>query len=315
MTRAEDDRSPLTGEQAMAALWRLADAFDGTLALAAREEASREVLRLRADRAMPTASVIKLAVLVAVYARAQAGALSLTDRLTIRDGDRVGGSGVIYELSAGTALTIRDLATLMVVVSDNMATNLLIDAAGGAPAVNRFVHGELGLSGITLNRKLLLTPSADDPLAFATPDALVDLLDGLVTGRVVSPAASAEMLAILGHQQYLDQVPRLLDQDAYGDAAVAGDGDPVAVFCKTGMVDGVRADAGVLSLAGTRVSYAVMRETAGDRGLDLDTEAMQVGAEVGRILVRRFWPASAGPPPLAPHPAARWAQLHGIAQT
>lgn len=304
----------MTRAEALAALRRLADAFDGTLALAAREEGTGETLRIEADRAMATASVIKLAVLVAVYGSAREGALSLEDRLTIRDDDRVGGSGVIYELSAGTALTIRDLATLMVVVSDNMATNLLIDAVGGAAAVNDFVRGELGLTGITLNRRLLLTPSADDPLASATPDALVELLGRLVAGTVVSPAASAEMLGILGHQQYLDQVPRLLHQDAYGDAAVPGEGDPLAVFAKTGMIDGVRADVGVLGLAGRQVSYAVMRETAGDRGLDIDTEAMQVGAEVGRILVRRFWPASAGPPPLAPHPAARWVQLHRIVE-
>lgn len=304
----------MTSAEALAALRRLADAFDGTLALAAREQATGETLRIEADRAMPTASVIKLAVLVAVYARAHAGTLSLEDRLTIRDEDRVGGSGVVHELSTGTALTVRDLATLMVVVSDNMATNLLIDAVGGAPAVNDLIHGELGLTGITLNRKLLFTPSADDPLASATPQALVDLLGGLVAGRVVSAEASAEMLGILGHQQYLDQVPRLLDQGAYGDAAVPGEGEPLAVFAKTGMIDGVRADVGVLDLAGTQVSYAVMRETAGDRGLDIDTEAMQVGAEVGRILVRRFWPASAGPPPLAAHPAARWVQLHRIAE-
>ena len=304
----------MTSAEALAALRRLAAAFDGTLALAARRQGTGEELRLQADRPMATASVIKLAVLVAAYARAQAGALSLEDRLEVRDRDRVGGSGVIHELSAGTALTIRDLATLMVVVSDNMATNLLIDAIGGAPAVNDLVRGELGVAGITLNRKLLVTPSSDEPLATATPDGLVELLDGLVGGRIVSPAASAEMLGILGHQQYLDQVPRLLDQDAYGNAAAPGEGEPLAVFCKTGMIDGVRADAGVLRLAGTQVSYAVMRETAGDRGLDLDTEAMHVGAEVGRILVRRFWPASAGSPPLAPHPAARWAQLHRIAE-
>jgi beta-lactamase class A len=300
-------------DSAVDALERLAGAFVGTLAVAARDETTGKTVRLNADREMPTASVIKLSVLVTVFERARTGELSLDERLAIRDCDRVGGSGVIKELSAGTELTIRDLATYMVVVSDNMATNLLIDAAGGVEAVNRFVHDDLGLAAITLHRKLMHRPAASGPLALAAPGALVALVGGMLAGRVVSAQASAEMLAMLARQQYLDQVPRLLHRDELVDED-GGDGR-VRVACKTGWIDGVRADTGVMWLDGRPVSYAVMSEADGDGGRELDADAQLVNAEAGWILARHLWPADgSGPPPLVnPHPADAWARLHAAA--
>ena len=291
----------------VAQLQRLADAFGGRLAVAAHDAGGR-TLRYAADQSLPTASVIKLGVLVTVYARAHAGAISLADRIALRDEDHVGGSGAIKELSAGTRLTIRDLAMFMVVVSDNMATNLLIDAVGGVQVVDDFLHDELGLSAITLRRKLSFTDPHRGPLGLASPDDLVSLLGGLLGGRIVSAQASAEMLGMLARQQYLDQVPRLFDRDELVDES--GSPGRIAVACKTGMIEGVRADAGVLWLDGNPVTYAVMSETANDGGLDLDADPQLVNAEVGRLLVGHFWPAASGPVPLARHPAARWGELH-----
>lgn len=298
-------------ESAGVALQRLADAFDGTLAVAVRDETTGETLELNAEREMPTASTIKLAVLVAVFERVRQGALSLDERRPILDEERVGGSGVIKELTTGTELTIRDLATYMVVVSDNMATNLLIDAAGGVDAVNRFVGDELGLRAITLRRKLMFTGGRGH-LALAAPRDLAALVSGLQGRRIVSPEASDEMLGMLGRQQYLDQVPRLFDRRQLVDEM--GSEGSIRVACKTGMIDGVRADVGVMWLDGRPVSYAVMSETA-DVGRDLDADPQLVNAEAGWILVRYLWPAGgAGPPALAPHPAAGWSRLHAAAE-
>jgi beta-lactamase class A len=293
------------------ALERLAAAFDGTLAVAARNETTGETLALNAGTEMPTASTIKLAVLVAVFERVREGSLSLDERRPIRDEERVGGSGVIKELSAGTELTIRDLATYMVVVSDNMATNLLIDAAGGVESVNRFVNAGLGLTAITLRRKLMFTGGRGH-LAVAAPRDLAELVSGIQAGRIVSPEASEEMLGMLARQQYLDQVPRLFDRGELVDEN--GSEGRIRVACKTGMIDGVRADVGVVWLDGRPVSYAVMSEADDDRGLDLDAGPQLVNAEVGWILVQHLWPAdSSAPPALASHPAAAWSRLHAAA--
>jgi beta-lactamase class A len=299
-------------QSARAALERLSGAFDGTLALAVRDESTGETLELNAEREMPTASTIKLAVLVAVFEQVRRGALTLDECRPIRDEERVGGSGVIKELTTGTELTIRDLATYMVVVSDNMATNLLIDAAGGVESVNRFVHEGLGLRAITLRRKLMLIPGSNGPLALAAPRDLAALVSGLQAGRIVSPEASEEMLGMLARQQYLDQVPRLFDRSELVDET--GSEGRIRVACKTGMIEGVRADVGVMWLDGRAVSYAVMSESAGDGGRDLDADPQLVNAEAGWIIVRHLWPAdSAAPPALAPHPAADWIRLHTVA--
>lgn len=298
-------------DSAKPALERLAAAFDGTLAVAVRDETTGETVEHDAEREMPTASTIKLAVLVTVFERARQGAISLDETRPILDEERVGGSGVIKELAAGTELTIRDLAMYMVVVSDNMATNLLIDAAGGVEAVNRFVNDELGLRAITLRRKLMFSGGRGH-LALAAPRDLAALVSGLQGGRIASPEASEEMLGMLGRQQYLDQAPRLFDRGELIDEM--GSEGRIRVACKTGMIDGVRADVGVVWLDGRPVSYAVMSESAGDRGLDLDADPQLVNAEAGWIIVRHLWPADgSGPPPLAPHPAAGWARLHAAA--
>lgn len=296
---------------ARAALERLAAVFDGTLALAAHEETTGEWIELNSEREMPTASTIKLPVLATVFEHARAGELSLEECLTIRDADRVGGSGVIKELTAGTELTIRDLATYMIVVSDNMATNLLIDAVGGASEVNRFMRDGLGLKAITLRRKLMFTDGRGH-LALAAPRDLAVLAGGLLAGEIVSPEASQEMLGMLSRQQYLDQVPRLFDRRELVDES--GGSGRIRVACKTGMIGGVRADVGIVWLDGRPVSYAVMSESSGDAGLDLDAAAQLVCAEAGGILVRHLWPGgAAGRPPLAPHPAAAWARLRAAA--
>ena len=299
-------------DSAHAALGRLAAAFHGTLAVAVRDETTGETLGLNAEREMSTASTIKLAVLVAVFERVRQGVLTLEERRPILDQERVGGSGVIKELTAGTELTIRDLATYMVVVSDNMATNLLIDAVGGVEAVNRFVNEDLGLSAITLHRKLMLIPGSSGPLALAAPRDLLALVSGLLGGRIVSPAASEEMLGMLARQQYLDQVPRLFDRaELIGESESEG---RIRVACKTGMIDGIRADVGVVWLDERPISYAVMSESAGDGGRDLDADPQLVNAEAGWIIVQHLWPADgAAPPALAPHPAADWAWLHAAA--
>jgi beta-lactamase class A len=209
-------------------------------------------------------------------------------------------------------VTIRDLATYMVVVSDNMATNLLIDAAGGVEAVNRFVNEDLGLRAITLHRKLMLIPGSSGPLALAAPRDLAALVSGMRAGRIVSPAASEEMLGMLARQQYLDQVPRLFDRGQL--AGEDGSEGRIRVACKTGMIDGVRADVGVVWLDGRPVSYAVMSDSAGDDGRDLDADPQLVNAEAGWILVQHLWPADSSVPlPLAAHPAAAWSRLHAAA--
>jgi beta-lactamase class A len=281
--------------------------FSGVLAVAARAEDTGEVLAVDADRVMPTASVIKLAILAEVFRQEDAGALSLREPITLQEANRAGGSGVLKDLSAGLTLPLLDYATLMITVSDNTATNTLIDRLGGVAPVNHFMADVLGLATIQLNRKVTIPASAEPggprpPLGLGSPRHLMELASLTWQRRLVSPRASEQMLSILGRQHYLDQVPRLLDCHPLSPSA--GPPAGIAVANKTGMADGARADAGLLLLGGRAVSYAVMSVSA-DTSLHPDHDGMLANAAAGVAIAERFWPGPGRPPVRATAAAAR----------
>src|ERR1051326_8626337 len=115
---------------------RMADDCGGTVAVTAVHLPSGRRLDREPERAFPPASVIKVPILAALHGEAEAGRLSWEERVTLTEAARVPGSGVMRELHAGIELTLEDLARLMIVVSDNTATNLIIDRIG-TESVNR----------------------------------------------------------------------------------------------------------------------------------------------------------------------------------
>src|SRR5262245_46675346 len=107
----------------------------GTLCLAARDLQTGETWARNADRNCRTASVIKLPILVHVALAVREGSLSWDETLTLTDGEKVGGSGVLTQLTAGLPLRLRDVCALMIIVSDNTGTNMVIERVGVA-AIN-----------------------------------------------------------------------------------------------------------------------------------------------------------------------------------
>ena len=162
-----------------------------------------------ADRLFPAASTIKVPILVQLFRRVEAGEVRLDDRLELTDERKAVGSGVLKELDAGLRPTIKDLATLMIVVSDNTATNLCIDAAGGLDAVNAAVR-DLGLAQTRLRRYVVgrAADSADGENA-TTARELGTLLELIWRGRAARPESCRQMLAILAKQQLRQRLPRL----------------------------------------------------------------------------------------------------------
>lgn len=286
-----------TGSMLM--LEQIADNFSGVLAVAARAEDTGEVLAHDWDRVMPTASVIKLPILAEVFRQDEAGDLSLHEPVTLDEANRVGGSGVLKDLAPGLTLPLIDYATLMITVSDNTATNTLIDRLGGVETVNRFMTEALGLETIRLRRKVNIgiTPEpgvSRPPLGEASPRHLMELAGLIWRRELVSPVASEQMLNILGRQHYLDQVPRWLDCEVLAGRTDPPDG--IAVASKTGMVEGTRADAGLLLLRGRAVSYAVMSAGSADTTLHPDHDGLLANAAAGVAIAERFWPGPGRPP-------------------
>lgn len=289
-------------EQSDARIAVVAERFSGTLSFAAKNLRTGEEMLFRADEVLPTASLVKLAILLEVFRQAEAASISLDSRVELRDTDIVGGSGVLRAMSPGTALAIRDLALLMVAVSDNVATNILLEQVGGPAAVNEAMD-RLGLATIRLHSRVDFDHIGDDIRRFAEGSArdFRDLMEMIVRERVVGPDASRQMIAILQKQVHLDQVPRYLHFNPYAEDESAAGG--MSVAAKTGFYPGTRTDAGaVFMAAGTTIVYCAMTAAGSDGSLSPENEGAVVAGVLGRLMVERWWPPDLGAPPIVESP-------------
>jgi beta-lactamase class A len=270
---------------------RLRQHFSGQLSVAARNLTTGDELLADPDRLYPTASTIKIAILIELHAQAQEGKLSLAEKLAVTQGNQVGGSGVLRDLADGAGLSVRDLGTLMMTVSDNTATNLLIDRVGGVAAVNKRLHDGLGLDTIALHRRIDFDEIGDDVRRFAeaTPRDLMRLMEMLLRGQAVSKQVSEAVLAVMRRQQYLEFVPRYLQYTPW--AAELGLNPPITVANKPGFLAGTGVDAGALFLPdGVEVACCVMAHGSRDLSHMTECEPAIACGIVGRWLVEEWWP-------------------------
>ncbi|MBW3631410.1 MAG: class A beta-lactamase-related serine hydrolase [Chloroflexi bacterium] len=266
----------------------------GDVALAATNLTTGETIERDADRSMPTASVFKLPLLAEVFRQANAGGLDLDERMTLRGEDVVLGSGILRDFAPGLQTSLRDLATMMIIVSDNTAANLLLDRVGGPERVNATMR-ELGLPSIVVHRQIVFGEiTTNSSLAEAAPRDLMQLVAMLAREELVSPAASREMLAILGRQRYLEQAPRFVAFRPYaGDFAMT---QSIKVFNKTGMINGLRADTGLIMIDPTvQIAYSMVNDTGTDDSYRQEHPSDIVNALIGRVLVEYWWPGEWNP--------------------
>jgi beta-lactamase class A len=178
--------------------------FPGRVGFAAWDLAEREPVTWHADRPVHSASTIKVLILVAALRQVHNGSLTLDGELVLPDpGSRAGGSGVLWELPGVQHMTLRDLLTLMIVISDNAATNVVIDAIG-FPAINECGR-DLGCTATSIERHLM---DSGGKTTTALDQALV--LDRLASGTAVPPELTRLALELLSRQQVRDRLPALL---------------------------------------------------------------------------------------------------------
>ncbi len=251
-------------QQSPPAAWqrRLRDSvalFPGAVSLFAKNLDTGAAFGIRENERVRTASTIKVAIMVGVFAAVAEGRARWEEEFVLGESDKVGGSGVVRELSGGVRLPLRDLVHLMIVVSDNTATNLLLDRISG-DAVNREMD-KLGLEQTRVLRKILgggkdvkpvpsgWTEAGRRPenqgfgIGVSTPREMVLLFEKIERGEAVSAEASREMIEILKRQQYRDGIGRRL-----GSLPVAS---------KSGALDRLRSDAGIVYAPGGRLAIAV----------------------------------------------------------
>jgi beta-lactamase class A len=229
--------------QTDARLHAIIDTTAGVMGVAALDLVGDDDVLINADQVFPQGSTIKIPILMEVYRQAEAGTFALSDRRTLTDAVKVGGSGQLQTLGTGSELTIYDLCVLMISISDNTATNMLIDLVG-MDRVNQTM-ADLGLEHTRLQRKMMDTAArarGDENLS--TPAEAAQIMEMLHRGTFVSRAASDEMLAILR-------------KTGGGDLAAGVPGD-VAVPFKPGGIPGVSTEWALVELDAQPYALVVM---------------------------------------------------------
>ena len=249
----------------------------GEMAVVVRHLQRRERYARGAEAPFSAASTIKLPILVALYDAAARGRLRLEEPVDLRVEDQVTGSGVLQVLSAGVRLPLRDLAELMIVVSDNAATNMILQRVGLAE-VNTCLQG-LGLRQTRVVRPLQVIPAAAAGSNTVTAGELADLLGLIAHGRAVSWDACRRMVATLKRQQVNDALPALLPDPEDGPDTPLGAFPLWEMAHKTGGITGHQHDVGILYLPGQTIVICVLT-----RGCGTAAAARGLIARVGRAV-------------------------------
>jgi len=220
-------------EKTQKQLTTIAEDLDGVMGYVIVDIESGERFERLAGETFPLASTIKLAILYEMFKQADEGRLRLDETRPLDPRHVVGGSGVLAQLTA-PSMSLRDYAVLMIVLSDNSATNVLIDAVGMENVTLRM--SGLGMPGLKLRRRMIDTEAAlrgDENVG--SPDDVAKLLGIIHRGDGLQKASRDAIIAIL--------------RKAKPSALRDGVPNSVAVANKTGTLEGVAADAGIVYLA------------------------------------------------------------------
>ncbi|MBK3662780.1 serine hydrolase [Bradyrhizobium diazoefficiens] len=235
----------------------------------------------RAEKSTPTASCIKLQILIALLSEVEKGNQSLDQTISVKSSDLVGESGVLKHLSPGITMPLRDVATLMIILSDNSATNIVVDLIG-LDTINRVI-AETNLSSTRLVNRLDFEKIGDDPTKFAVSAAndFLTTLIAIAKGQLISVRASQTIYEIMSRQHYLDLLPRKLPYNPY--ARDRGTELELAVAGKTGFFSGFRGDAVIVERLGVKVAMTAFA-TGADPSFRTDNAVARFMGELGEAL-------------------------------
>jgi beta-lactamase class A len=245
--------------------------LDGVMGVAIEDLTSGQKFQLRGDDVFPQASSIKTALLAGLYRQVQDGKLKLTDLYTVQASDLVPDSDIMNGLTPGvTRITLRDLATMVVAVSDNSATNVVIDKVG-MDNVNALMDS-MGLKHTRLRRKMMdLKAAGEGRENISTPNEMATLLDQLYRGKVLNKELSEDFFKLLStHKSSF--IPRDLPDD-------------LKIANKPGELEGVRNDSGVVFVQNRPYVICVMT-TYLHRERDGEDAISRISAEAYRMFDR-----------------------------
>jgi len=246
----------------------IADTSNGVIGVAVKNLETGETFFINENLIFPQGSAIKIPILIEVIKQASEGKFKLTDKIKIEKKHQVGGSGVLKEFGDGTSeLSIYDLAVLMITVSDNTATNILIDLVG-MENVNKTLE-KLGLKNTMLQRKMIRPDaSARGEENLSTPLEAMKLMEMLYKGEVISKEISNQVIDILKKRKEAN-LNKYLPED-------------IQIANKPGGIEGVTCEWGIVYLP--RHPYVIV--VMSNYNLKSANETI---AQISKIIYEHFW--------------------------
>ena len=251
--------------------------FKGKVNLFAKNLDTGETYALNPDERVRTASTIKIAVMIEAYARVNEGKVKWTDEVVLTKEKKVSGSGILGELSDGLRLTFRDAVNLMMILSDNTATNLVLDVLT-TDAVNARMES-LGFKQIKINRKVGSggdSVAGKDPenkkygLGFATPREMVLVMEKLERGEIINATLSKEMIDLMKREQGRNAIGRSLLN--------------VPMASKYGALDKLRSAVAILYTKNGRIAMAISCDDMPETMWSVDNPAYLLMSKLSAVL-------------------------------
>ncbi|WP_206427354.1 serine hydrolase [Clostridium rectalis] len=242
-------------------LQSLINDLKGTCGLYIKDLQNNEEYSFNKDVIFPSASIIKLFIMYKLFENLEKGIMSLNDKITLKECYKVGGFGILKNLDENLQLTLKDLVTLMITLSDNTATNMLIDLLG-METINEDI-----LSSTCLQRKMMDSTALKKGLDnFTSPMDVCTVLEKILYTDSISETNKKIMLDILKKQQCNNKLPVNIS-------------NKLQLAHKTGDLPGVEHDAGILFYKNQAFIIVVLT-----KDLENNTHGVQFNNKIGRLL-------------------------------
>lgn len=279
---------PAKGADLETKLKELAATHQGKVALYAKNLITGESVSLDATRPVQTASVIKLPLMLQVFQQVKAGKLKLSAPEVLTKDNQVPGSGILSQLDAGLTLTLKDVVTLMMTLSDNTATNMAIDAAGLRPT-NEMLE-RMGLKNTYFYKKVY--KKTDEPmpadqkifgLGKTTAEEMARVLASIYRCDLGDRELCLTMITIMRNQQYRDMLPRYLET---GDASE----ELSAIADKIGALDDVRNEVALVYTKRGPIIISIFTYDNADQSWTPENKAEIMIGRMARVIVDAWSP-------------------------
>jgi len=256
--------------------------FSGKIGLYANDFKGN-IIEINCDEKFETASTIKVFILAELYRQVHEKKIDINEVLKYEEKDYVVGSGVLRALDIGVEMTAKNIATLMIIVSDNIATNMLIERLGIDNINNTCI--DLGLNDTILHNKIDFDKYKK--LGTTTPKDYGNFFEKLYNRRLWSPEISKEMIEIFKKQHYNTILTRDLPQ-YYLDSENTGDEEYIYIASKSGSMNACRNDGGIIQTPFGGYVISIFTKDFVDNLYYNDHEAYRFGGKISRLMFDQY---------------------------